>query len=237
VSTPKLESGSEWPALTGHSPVPAGKHWCPDALGFNLWYLLESDETLHGQGNMFLAKTPLLTPKMPPVRFEFHDGGASIVANEGGPHPKTFMTCEYMEDLELSFSYVDAKPGDCLIMSKRTLHMSDPRPHLRGRPVNRLAMNMRVLMRTRGHHTVSLDPRYPQNLVRQAYVPLMKKHLHPGLCYAFDGATQLESFVDREQAHHDAKNRTAGSGATCSCSCGTCIQVHVNRHALVDCND
>ena len=48
-------------------------------------------------------------------------------------------------------------PGECLVFSKRTLHMSDPRPHLDpNRPdfipvgqLQRLAMNVRIVVRPR----------------------------------------------------------------------------------------
>lgn len=48
------------------------------------------------------------------------------------------------------------KKGDCLIFSKRTLHMSDPRPHLEGASVNRLAMNVRVLVKPRDRSTFNV---------------------------------------------------------------------------------
>mmetsp|Transcript_72348 Transcript_72348/g.143635 ORF Transcript_72348/g.143635 Transcript_72348/m.143635 type:complete len:168 (-) Transcript_72348:154-657(-) len=122
---------------------------------------------------MFLAQTPFLSTKLPPVRLEFRpDGSVLMVANEGGLSPRCYMKAQHVSDFELNMSYVDARPGDCLIMSKRTLHMSDPRPHLADRTVNRLAINMRVVLRPPSSSTVPLDTSYGRNRMRKAYLPL-----------------------------------------------------------------
>jgi hypothetical protein len=135
-----MERGAYFPSL----------HWdtdwnlFPHADGFQLWYLLEShaDES---EGNMFLARTPELRSDDPPAR---------IVASRSGSVRKTLNKYLYAEptikvydsidELQLSLEYLAMQPGDCLIFSKRTLHMSDPRPHLRNLDVRRLALNMRA---------------------------------------------------------------------------------------------
>ena len=49
---------------------------------------------------------------------------------------------------KLAFAYADLEPGEVLVFSKRTLHMSDPRPHvladLRARFPDRLAVSVRA---------------------------------------------------------------------------------------------
>ena len=124
---------------------------------------------------MFLAQTCFLSGHMPPVRVEFHtDGSAAIVANAGGVNPHTFERVRDFRMLDLKLSYVDAQPGDCLIMSKRTLHMSDPRPHLAGTAVRRLAINMRVVLRSRVDNALPLNTNYHLNGEREAYKPLQE---------------------------------------------------------------
>jgi hypothetical protein len=50
-----------------------------------------------------------------------------------------------------------------MLMNKHQLHMSDPRPHLDGRSVDRLAMTMRVILKPPGCTATTsaalLDPR------------------------------------------------------------------------------
>lgn len=63
----------------------------------------------------------------------------------------------------LQFEYLDMKPGDCMIMSKQSLHMSDPRPHLEGIPSNRRAFAMRIIIQntTKGEEFLRFNPFHP----------------------------------------------------------------------------
>ena len=132
----------------------------PGAAGFNLWCMVEEaqPEAL-GQGNMFLAHTPHMLPTDPPIQWRFsgdHKGGYTEFEHKGIPDQTGVRRFplrghETYRDTQLSWRYLNMTPGECLVFSKRTLHMSDPRPHLSGRvPVGqlrRLAMNVRVAIR------------------------------------------------------------------------------------------
>ena len=138
-----MERGAYFPSL----------HWdtdwnmFPDADGFQLWYLIES-HSREGEGNMFLARTPELTGEDPPVRFVSGAGGrVRKVLNKCLASEATLKEYERLDDVALGVHYMALQPGECLIFSQRTLHMSDPRPHLRKEPVNRLALNVRVILR------------------------------------------------------------------------------------------
>jgi len=210
-----MERGAYYPQLHWDSNW---RHWCPDADGFNLWYLLERDEDQAGEGNIFVAHTPWVSKAMPPVRLEFLQNGAvQVVRNEGGNFPRvlgyydddeSFEADNFLENT-LTCQYVDAAPGDCLIMSKRTLHMSDPRPHLVNRQVNRLALNIRVLLRPQGQETVPLDTSYELNEMRQNFKQLLK--VAPG----------------RPGTSKEPAPRCPGCGGD------TCRQLCVDRHELV----
>jgi len=63
-----------------------------------------------------------------------------------------------VDDANLSFKYLAMKPGECLVFSKRTLHTSDPRPHLRGDKISRLAMSVRVIVRAPGQSRIGFNP-------------------------------------------------------------------------------
>lgn len=69
-------------------------------------------------------------------------------------------TYKSLADANLNFTYVGSQPGDCVVLSKRAMHMSDPRPHLGVHegdgedgacrpnvPVDRLAISMRVVIK------------------------------------------------------------------------------------------
>mmetsp|Transcript_16504 Transcript_16504/g.22622 ORF Transcript_16504/g.22622 Transcript_16504/m.22622 type:complete len:390 (-) Transcript_16504:220-1389(-) len=123
----------------------------PKHEGFQLWYLLENDHD-QNHGNMFMVKTSALSPTDPPVSMEVRRDGSiekkidsTMVGNE-----KTVVgrwsEQEAKEQNLLQFEYLDMKPGECMIMSKRSLHMSDPRPHLEGIPSNRRAFVLRIIL-------------------------------------------------------------------------------------------
>lgn len=93
------------------------------------------------------------------VAFHFApDGSLRVVANDGSDAPPGEPTygatrrqlggAADAASCGLRFRYVDARPGECLIMSRTTLHMSDPRPWAAGRPaVDRRAVTMRVAIK------------------------------------------------------------------------------------------
>ena len=97
-------------------------------------------------GAMFLAHTQENLDA--PSRFIFRPGAALKLHHDSNPHGelcvKRFVP---PETLDMSFSYLGMTPGECLIFSKRTLHMSDPRPLMKGERARRLALNVRVLIR------------------------------------------------------------------------------------------
>jgi len=121
----------------------------PDADGFQLWYLVDNQKDC---GNMFIARTPHLLPSDPPVRFVLSRDGTVVKTFHDKRFPpecplKIFASADACG---LTFAYLAMQPGDCLIFSKRTLHMSDPRPHLRSEPITRLACEARIIIRPEG---------------------------------------------------------------------------------------
>lgn len=126
----------------------------PEVEAFQLWFLIENDEPT---GNMFMASTPDLSSSDAPCRYVVQSDGSVLKVHHDASDDecpmKRFATAE---DAGLRFEYLDMKPGDCLIFSKRTLHMSDPRPHLEGTSINRLAMNVRILVKPAARDTFNV---------------------------------------------------------------------------------
>lgn len=71
-------------------------------------------------------------------------------------------------DAGLSFKYLNMSAGECLLFSKRTMHLSDPRPFLRRQVapghLARLAMNLRVLVKEPGATTIPFWSGHKYNL-------------------------------------------------------------------------
>jgi len=162
-----LERGAYYPDM----------HWdtdwnmFPNAAGFQLWYMLEEpDEKITGEwGNMFLARTPELLPNDLPLYMRVNEDG-SLTKNLHlmyAMHP--VMGWGRWQDANLSFEYLRPKPGEVLIFSKRTLHFSDPRPYMHGLKVDRLVMNMRVIVK-HPQYGVPFQPNHP-------YVQSVPKHI------------------------------------------------------------
>ena len=154
-----LERGAPFPMI--HTDT----EWdlWPACGGFQLWYLLSADSACPMQGNMFMVDAASSTGRDPPTAYHFHPSGAVLKArNSGGdaPAPETAPTygrdketlCEYASTMECGFAfrYLDLAPGECMLMNRHMLHMSDPRPHLAGRSVDRLALTMRVVLKPPG---------------------------------------------------------------------------------------
>jgi len=135
----------------------------PEMEGFQLWYLLENHWEA-GLGNMFMLDSAAVKGHDNPVRFEIRGGRVMMLEHPSAGDVSTRP--EYpqrsfgsLSEMGLrSVSYLDMKPGDCLVFSKRTLHMSDPRPYLQGHAVTRHAINARVVLRPEGRRTVNFWP-------------------------------------------------------------------------------
>ncbi|KAH8069681.1 hypothetical protein JL720_11987 [Aureococcus anophagefferens] len=101
----------------------------PDAAGFQVWVLVDASE-LPNAGNLFVAETPELLESDPPLRWDFDErGGATKNTYLGTQFPMPLKTYGSWErGAKLSLRYFNGTEGARLL--KRTLHMSDPRPHL-----------------------------------------------------------------------------------------------------------
>lgn len=145
-----------------------GIHWDTDWLqfpgvdGFQIWYLLEeNDET---GGNMFMANTNDLSEDDPPVTYVPTENDRVRKSIAGPDIPVKFFS--NLTESGLEFQYLDMHAGDCLIFSKRTLHMSDPRPLLAGKATNRLALNVRLIVREKDEDTI---PFWPDHIYQKMF--------------------------------------------------------------------
>jgi len=147
-------------------------HWDTDWMqfpqcdGFQCWFFMENDDPL-GHGNMFMGKSAQLEPSDPPCEFFFEPGGAvskNVLHPSKADPSKKDVLASYVsvDECGFSFEYLHCQPGDLLVFSKRTLHMSDPRPVLRSMQTNRLAINLRVLILPPGAKGTS----YPERPLR-----------------------------------------------------------------------
>ena len=129
----------------------------PGADGFQIWYLLEENDGKGG--NMFMVNTNDLQEDDPPVRY-VPDKNVGIVKtfHDGSVPESPLKVFSTFNESGLEFQYLDMHAGDCLILSKRTLHMSDPRPLLAGNPPKRLALNFRVIVRDKDEDTIPFWP-------------------------------------------------------------------------------
>ena len=60
---------------------------------------------------------------------------------------RVLRTYSSVDECAFSFRYLDLAPGECLLMNRHQLHMSDPRPHMAGRSVDRHAVTLRVVFK------------------------------------------------------------------------------------------
>lgn len=145
------------------SPCYTRPHWdfnwtmFPNTDGFQLWYLVDNSAA---EGNMFVVKTPELREHDLPVRFVFLPDGTVQKTHHDNRHSYA-LGPERVEAVyssaaacAITFAYLAMQPGDCFVFSKRTLHMSDPRPRLHGRACNRIAVQLRVVVRRPGEDTI-----------------------------------------------------------------------------------
>ena len=135
----------------------------PEADGFQIWYLLEEND--EEGGNMFMVKTDDLRDDDPSVRYlPTKTGGIIKTLHDINSPENPLKLFSSVNDSGLEFQYLDMHAGDCLIFSKRTLHMSDPRPFLAGKPRKRLALNFRVIVRDKEEDTI---PFWPGHVVQK----------------------------------------------------------------------
>ena len=144
---PMLHTDTEWELF-------------PEYAGFQLWYLLKRDSLCPSQGTLFVVDTTAGNGDDPPTCFHFLPSGEVRKARNGGEaaadadappsygdEKERLATYPSLDAAGLHFRYVDIEPGDCLLMNRHQLHMSDPRPHLAGRDIDRQAISLRVVIR------------------------------------------------------------------------------------------
>ena len=135
----------------------------PTCDGFQVWYLLAADSTFPAEANMFMIDAAASSGADMPVAYHFQpDGSVLRTRNQGENAPKPGSLPTYGRDKEVldtyaslaacdfSFRSLDMAPGECMLMNMHQLHMSDPRPHAAGRPVDRLALTVRVVLKPPG---------------------------------------------------------------------------------------
>jgi len=148
----------------------------PTCDGFQVWYLLAADSTVPAEANMLMVESAASNGADPPVAYHFQPDGSVLRARNQGANaptpgaPPTFGRDNELLDSHgslaacgLSFRSLDMVPGECMLMNRHQLHMSDPRPHAAGRPVDRLALTMRVILKPPGSNeaTALLDKAAP----------------------------------------------------------------------------
>ena len=140
----------------------------PDADGFQFWFLLEN---LEETGNMFVVDTPLQGGNDMPQSFDFKGDGSvhreHLTATDG---QTPINIIKNVDDCKFTFKYLDMKAGECLLFSKRQLHMSDPRPALEKIFTNRLAVHMRIIIKKSGSESIKF---WPNHVYKNRY-PLHK---------------------------------------------------------------
>jgi hypothetical protein len=148
---------------------------------------------------MFVAAANDLGVAEPPSRWDvLPDGRVDKAAYYGSVDTMPVKSYASLGDAGLRFAYLNATPGDVVVFSKRTLHVSDPRPHvLRARaPTSRVAVVWRVVVR---------GP--------DGTVPLWAGHLHarryaPGVARNFSERAHADSF---SASRHGLVDRCLGT--------------------------
>ena len=108
---------------------------------------------------MFMVNSTDLRNDDPPVRYLPTEKGDILKTFHDGRMPETPLKIfSAFNESGLEFQYLDMRAGDCLIFSKRTLHMSDPRPWLAGSSPKRLALNVRLIIRDQDEDTIPFSP-------------------------------------------------------------------------------
>jgi len=146
-----IEPGAYFP------PIHWDYEWSgyPGAAGFQLWYLVRPPGKMlrNSGGNMFLVDTPELKSHDLPAHWEVgEDGTVRKVLWASGMPAKAYST---VEEAGLGFRYLNMSAGEVLVFSRRTLHLSDPRPIWHGLAadggeIRRQAMHVRIALRPPG---------------------------------------------------------------------------------------
>ena len=189
-------------------------HWDPNwetfphAAGFNLWCLLE-EHVDPGEGNMFLFRTKELAPTDGAVSFSFNENGHVYKENHmdnwlGTVRPSTVLKIyDTVEQINFEVTYLEMRPGECVVFSKRTLHQGDIRPHARGVPVrsiSRRAMSVRVAIHAEGSNATNIWP----------YSHIYGKLFQKKRIGSYHGIPQAEIGLD-ELLYHNLKRPAASS--------------------------
>jgi len=134
----------------------------PTAAGFQVWCMVRS-HAVPREGGVFVVTTSELSKHDPPIRFEWHpeDGTISKLQHTEDRPEYPMRSYTSAREANLTFNYMDLAVGDCLLWSKRTLHMSDPRPHLRGGVNERVASHLRVAVRATAGGPIDYWPNHP----------------------------------------------------------------------------
>jgi len=131
----------------------------PDADGFQFWFLLENNQ--EETGNMFVVDTPLQGRNDMPQCFDFKaDGTVHREHLTGEHHQAPINIMKNIDECKFTFKYLDMKPGECLLLSKRQFHMSDPRPILEKKVNNRLAIHMRIIIKNPDSESIKYWPHH-----------------------------------------------------------------------------
>ena len=145
----------------------------PTAPGFQIWCMVHPHprhtepsnqpvRAMPGEGGVFLVTSPELSAHDPPVRFVWNEDGTMSKLRHTEDRPEyPLKGYEQASSANLTFHYMDLDAGDCLLWSKRTLHLSDPRPHMRGGGNERVAAHLRVSARERPHGAIDYWPNHP----------------------------------------------------------------------------
>ena len=136
----------------------------PDAAGFQVWYMARAPPT-NRSGSMFLVDTPELDERDPPHHWATEASGHLAKRfYTGGGYSMPIRGYADTSAARMGFRYVRMRAGEVLLFSKRTLHMTDPRPLLiPGGPAGdgRLNLLVRVVVRALGERTL---PAWPQHI-------------------------------------------------------------------------
>ena len=217
---------------------PQWAQW-PDMGGYQTWYLLRAANRTQSAspsvGNLILVeKHPEYTN--PPMQYTFEDGrwSAGFASPGLAEHFDELKRTGHTEADEegalagiargaepqvssLRLRYVDAAEGDCLIMGKRHLHLSDPRAPFANRAAARVAAVMRVVIRNKdGTINVArgLHGSNDSRTVYQGLVPLAVDSLRLPLITRSDGSIAVnisrhEDVVAFRKLYHRRRGWTA----------------------------
>ena len=148
-----LERGAYFPHVHWDSVY----YTFPEVDSFQLWFLVENEKDT---GNMFMVETPEVASSLNPHSFRFQSNGSVLKIRDDGNVHEGFVEARYatLQETKMKFSYLDMKPGECMVMNPRTLHISDPRPQMLNEHIYRLAVNVRVIIKPRDASSLNIWP-------------------------------------------------------------------------------